>query len=78
MQNLYKTLNNSNITKWFARVLITFNFIFAVVVKTSVSEYYVEGFPLIIIAIWLTWFNNYVISVLIMLLCISTFYMHWQ
>ncbi len=74
---MYNKINELEITKWVARILITHNFIFSIIVKTSVSEYFMEGFPLIIISIWLTWFNKYIYSILLMLVCLYTFYMHW-
>jgi len=74
---MYKKINDSQITKWLARVLITHNFIFAVIVRTSISEYFFEGFPLIIISIWLSWFKKYIYSIILMFICLYTFYMHW-
>ncbi len=73
---MYQKINNSNMTKWVVRLLITFNFIFSVVVRNSISEYYFEGFVLVLIAIWLSWFHKYFIALLFMLLCIFTFYLN--
>jgi hypothetical protein len=69
--------NRAEIIKWIARILITHNFIFAIIVRTNISEYYIEGFPLILLAIWLTWYNKYFLSILLMLICFITFYIHW-
>lgn len=69
--------NRIEIIKWIARILITHNFIFAIIIRTNISEYYFEGFPLILLAIWLTWYNKYLLSILLMLLCLITFYINW-
>ena len=73
---MYKKINDSNITKWLTRILITHNFIFSIIVKTN-NEYFIEGFVLLLLAIWLTWFNKYFISILLMLICLYTLYMYW-
>ncbi len=73
---MYQKINDSIIAKWVVRLLITFNFIFSVVVRNSISEYYFEGFVLVLIAIWLSWFNKYFIALLFMLLSIFTFYLN--
>jgi hypothetical protein len=72
-----KKINELKTTKWIARILITHNFIFSIIIKTSLSEYFMEGFPLIIISIWLTWFNKNISAVIFMLICFYTFYMHF-
>ena len=46
--------NTTEIIKWIARILITHNYIFAIIIRSKVSVYYFEGFPLILLAIWLT------------------------
>lgn len=70
---MYQKINNSNMTKWVVRLLTSFNFIYSVVVRNSISEYFFEGFVLVLIAIWLSWFHKYFIALLFMLLYIFTF-----
>jgi hypothetical protein len=73
---MYKGINDLNNTKWIARLFITFNFIFSMVVKSR-SEYFIEGFLLVLFAIWLTWFNKHLLAILFMIICLYTFYLHW-
>lgn len=74
---MYKKLNDSNIIKWLVRLLITTNFISSVIVRNKISEYFIEGFVLVLFAIWFTWLNKNFIAFILMLICIYTFYIHW-
>lgn len=72
---MYQKINDSNITKWVVRLLITSNFILSVIYRIN-HQYFFEGFVLVLIAIWLSWFHKYFIALLFMLLCIFTFYLN--
>ncbi len=74
---MYKKLNASPYVKWLAMIVITFNFLFSTIVRSR-SEYFIEGFVLVLLSVWLTWFRCYLISLVPMLLCWYLFFASWQ